>query len=152
MSMYRGHLVGGLIFYLILMVICSVCQNRLVFSLSGLVATLAGSLFPDIDVRSSGQNLFLKLLLLVMILCLFLQASVPLSLLLIFSFLPLIFPHRGLFHDLYFISVFVILFSGSLVYAMPSSWRTIVMIALFFLLGVISHLILDKGMKKTFHR
>lgn len=152
MSMYRGHLVGGLIFYLILMVICSVWQNSLFFSIPGFIATLAGSLFPDIDVRSSGQNLFLKLLLLVMILCLFLQASIPLSLLLIFSFLPLIFPHRGLFHDLYFISVFVILFSGSLVYAMPSSWRTILMIAFFFLLGVISHLMLDKGMKKTFHR
>lgn len=152
MSMYRGHLVGGLVFYLIFMVICSVWQNRLIFSISGLVATLAGSLFPDIDVRSSGQNLFLKLLLLMMILCLFLQASVPLSLLLVFSFLPLIFPHRGLFHDLYFIGALLVLFSGSLIYALPSHWQTVVVLSCFFFLGVISHLVLDKGMKKTFHR
>ncbi len=150
MSLYRGHLVGGLISYIIVTVLASVFQNGLVFSIPGLIATLAGSLFPDIDVRSNGQNLFLKVLFLMIVLCLFLQASVPLILLLIFSVLPLIFPHRGLFHDLYFIVALVALFSGAMIYSMPSSWRTIVTIAFFFMVGVLSHLVLDKGMKKTF--
>lgn len=37
-----------------------------------------------------------------------------------------------------------------MIYSMPSSWRTIVTIAFFFMVGVLSHLVLDKGMKKTF--
>lgn len=152
MSMYRGHLVGGLIAYLLVIAVFSIWQNRFEHDLGGLIATLAGSLFPDIDVRSTGQSLFLKVLFLVIVLCLFLQASVPLMLLLIFSLLPLIFPHRGLFHDLFFILALTAVFAGSLIYMMPSSSRTIVTMALFFFIGVLSHLVLDKGMKKTFYR
>lgn len=148
--MYRGHLVGGLMSYVIVIALYSVWHNSFTLSIPGLIATLAGSLFPDIDVRSNGQNLFLKILLLVIVLCLFLQASLPLMLLLIFSVLPLVLPHRGLFHDLYFISALIAIFSGSLIYTMPSSWRMIVSMSFFFLLGVLSHLILDKGMRKTF--
>jgi hypothetical protein len=151
MSMYRGHLVGGLIFYTFTVVLVSVWQDALVYSIPGLLATLAGSLFPDIDVRSTGQNLFLKVLLLIVALCLFLQASLPLTLLLIFSVLPLVMPHRGLFHNLYFIVVLVALCTGSLLYSMPASWRSIIFLAGYFLLGVLSHLILDKGMRRTFH-
>jgi len=150
MSMYRGHLLGGLMFYVVVIALSSVWHNMLIFSLSGLIATLAGSLFPDIDISSAGQNLFLKILFLVVVLCLFLQASIPLMVLLGFSVLPLLFPHRGLFHDLYFILALVIFFSGAMIYTIPMSWRLIVTISFFFLLGVLSHLILDKGMRKTF--
>lgn len=150
--MYRGHLIGGLVAYLLVIAVFSIWKNAFVHDLGGLIATLAGALFPDIDVRSTGQSLFLKILLLVIILCLFLQASLPLILLLIFSVLPLVFPHRGLFHDLFFILAVTAVFAGSLIYTMPSSSRTIVTMAFFFLAGVLSHLILDKGMKKTFYR
>lgn len=151
MSMYRGHLIGGFIFYACTIALVSIWQDALIYSIPGLLATLAGSLFPDIDVRSTGQNLFLKLLFLAVALCIFLQASLPLMVLLIFSVFPLVFPHRGLFHNLYFIMGLVSLCAGSLLYSMPGSWRSIILLAGYFLLGVLSHLILDKGMRKTFH-
>ncbi len=152
MSMYRGHLLGGLAAYLLVIIAYGVMHNTFVHNFQGLLATLAGSLFPDIDIRSKGQRLFLKILFLAVVLCLFLQASFPLMLLLIFSVLPIIFPHRGLFHDALFVFALAAFVAGSLIYIMPENTQTILTMMFFFFIGVLSHLILDKGMKKTFYR
>ncbi len=150
--MYRGHLLGGLAAYFIAIIIISVIQGTFIHYGPGLLAALAGSLFPDIDIRSKGQRLFLKLLLIAVLLCLYLKAAVPLTILLFFSVLPIIFPHRGLFHDTIFVLILSFLFTGALIYSMPSKTETIVITMLFFFIGVLSHLILDKGMKKTFYQ
>ncbi len=152
MSMYRGHLLGGFAAYLAVIVLYGIWQDTFAHNFHGLLATLAGSLFPDIDIRSKGQRLFLKLLFIAVVFCLFLQASFPLMMLLIFSVLPIIFPHRGLFHDTIFVFTLSAFVAGSLIYIMPENSYTILTLFFFFYVGVISHLVLDKGMKRTFYR
>ena len=151
MSMYRGHLLGGLAAYLIVIVAWGIYTSVFQHYFPGLLATLAGSLFPDIDIRSKGQRLFLKILFLLVTLCLYLQASLPLLLLLFFSVLPIVFPHRGLFHDIIFVTLLAVTAAGSLLYVIPNKTEVVVASTFFFLVGVISHLVLDKGFKKTFY-
>lgn len=151
MSMYRGHLLGGLAAYLMVIVAYGIYTSVFQHYFPGLLAALAGSLFPDIDIRSKGQRLFLKILFLLIVLCLYLQASVPLMILLMFSVLPIVFPHRGLFHDIIFVGALAVTAAGSVIYILPDKTELIFLVTFFFFVGVLSHLVLDKGFKKTFY-
>lgn len=147
MANFKGHICGGLVAYGAAIILISLGSYSLSWHLYWFIATLAGALFPDIDIRSKGQRLFLKILLLLLLLCLWLQAFIPLVIILVFSILPIIVPHRGLFHYLsfnIFCSIVVALF---LVLLLPAKIEIILSTTLFFLLGVLSHLLLDKGMK-----
>lgn len=150
MPNFKGHLFGGLLFYGIVLFLFSLGKVSWTTQLYWLSATLAGSLFPDIDIKSKGQHLFLKILLLLLILCLFLKAYIPVVMILLLSLVPLIIPHRGLFHDLGFIGVLCALMDLVLIFLIPAKAKTIIVTSLFFILGVTSHLILDKGFKGTF--
>ncbi len=152
MSMFKGHIVGGLAAYGIMVLLLSLHSMPLAHQVPWFAATLAGALFPDIDIRSKGQRLFLKLLLLLLILCLFLQAFIPVVFILVFSLLAIVVPHRSLFHELWFILLVSSLVALFLMIFMPSHTETIFMSTLFFLAGVLSHLLLDKGVKGTFLR
>lgn len=152
MSNYRGHLIGGIGAYAAVVCVLSLSTIAVSSHLVWFLATLAGALFPDIDVRSKGQHLFLSILLLLLILCLFLQAYVPVVMILFFSTLPIVIPHRGLFHDLGFVGFLSGAVALFLIYLLPAKAESIVTTSLFFHLGVISHLLLDKGFKKTFYK
>lgn len=152
MSNYRGHLIGGIGAYVAAVFLLSLSTIAVSSHLVWFLATMAGALFPDIDVRSKGQHLFLSILLLLLILCLFLQAYVPVVMILFFSVLPIIIPHRSLFHDLGFVGFLSTGVALFLIYVLPDRAETILSTSLFFLLGVVSHLLLDKGFKKTFYK
>ncbi len=152
MSQFKGHVLGGLVAYGAVVFLFSLTTVPLATHLQWIIATFAGALFPDIDIKSKGQHLFLKILLLLLILCLFLHAYIPVVLVLIFSLLPLIIPHRGLFHDLSFIVLITAAIDLVLIFVLPYKGETIITTSLFFLLGVFSHLLLDKGVKKTFSK
>jgi hypothetical protein len=151
MSLYRGHLLGGLASYLLVIAVWGVYTSVFQHYMPGLIAALAGSLFPDIDISSKGQRLFLKVLFLLIVCCFLMQASLPLMLLLAFSVFPIVLPHRGLFHDLIFVGILTITIASSLIYVMPHNTEVILGVAFFFFVGVLSHLVLDKGFKKTFY-
>ena len=70
---------------------------------------------------------------------------------LFFSLLPIVIPHRSLFHDLGFVGALVGVGTLALIYFVPGKAASIISTSLFFLLGVISHLVMDKGFKKTFY-
>ena len=150
MANFKGHLFGGLLFYVLASFVFSLGSVAWTTHIYWLSATLAGSLFPDIDIKSKGQRLFLKVLLLLLILCLFLQAYIPVVMILFFSLVPLIVPHRGFFHDIGFVAVLCAFVDLILIFVVPAKAKTIIVTSLFFLLGVISHLLLDKGFKGTF--
>ncbi len=151
MSNYRGHLIGAVAAYAAVVFMLSLSSMNVGNHLVWFLATMAGALFPDIDVRSKGQHLFLSILLLLLVGCLFLQAYIPVVMILFFSVLPVIIPHRTIFHDLGFVGVLAGCVTLALIYYVPGKAETIVSTSLFFLLGVISHLVLDKGLKKTFY-
>ena len=152
MSMYRGHLVGGFVAYIMSTAAMSLVHSMFLPSLAGLIAALAGSLFPDIDIQSKGQRLFLKLLFLLILGCFLFRASIPLITLLLFSVLPIILPHRGLFHDAFFVLVLTCLAMAFVLYILPDRVDKVVPVMVFFYVGVISHLVLDKGFRKTFYQ
>lgn len=150
MPQFKSHLIGGLILYVLVLFLFSLGSFSFATHLYWLSATLAGSLFPDIDIRSKGQHLFLKILALLLIVCLFLQAYVPVIMILFFMLIPLVMPHRGLFHDIWFITILCAFIDLLLIFFIPDRAKSIITTSLFFLLGVVSHLLLDKGFKGTF--
>lgn len=152
MSNFKGHLVGGLVAYISAIFLLSLGHIALVHHVQWLVATLAGALFPDIDIRSKGQRLFLQILALLLIGCLFLQAYIPVIFILICGLLPLVVRHRGLFHDIGFIIALTGLVSLFFVMILPERSSTVLSTAFFFLLGTFSHLVLDKGLKKAVYK
>ncbi len=152
MSMFKGHIIGGLFAYAATVFLFSLGSYSLIQHSAWFIATLAGSLFPDIDIASKGQRLFLKVFVLLLLLFLFLHWYIPIVLLLIFCVLPIVIPHRSLFHDLRFIGIVMLGVSFFLVVLLPAKVNLIISCGLFFLLGVISHLMLDKGFKGTFSR
>lgn len=151
MSNYRGHLLGGLGVYALAVVFLSLKGASFSTHMYLLSATLSGALFPDIDIKSKGQRLFLKILVLLLLFCLVMQAYIPFVMLLMIALFSCIIPHRGLFHNFGFIMILTALIALFMGYVVPAKAFIIFQMSSFFLAGVVSHLILDKGCKKAFH-
>lgn len=141
---YKGHLIGGSITYLVILQLVKSFQPSVSILLQGFVFCILGSLFPDVDIKSKGQNIFYALALIT--LCCFLYYEridlfIGLSLLV---FTPLLVKHRGIFHQLWFL-VTVSIVMGLVIdnfHAPSSTWA--IKNALFFLTGALSHIALDR--------
>lgn len=149
MANYKGHLVGGaaafgLLFFLVPMVPTTARATE------WLLWSLMGSLFPDVDTKSKGHNLF-YLAMIPLLLFLIVQARYQLAAILaVASLLPLVAQHRGLFHRLWFL----VLLAGALLLVIPVyvgiTPKMLRVDLLFFLAGALSHLWLDVGFTKMF--
>ena len=141
---FKAHLVGGSIAYLLVLQLIKSFQPPISVLVQGFIFCILGSLFPDVDIKSKGQNLFYVVGLIT--LCCFLYYDrtdlfIGLSLLL---FTPLLVKHRGIFHQVWFL-VFISIAMGLVIdsfHAHASSWA--IKNALFFLVGAMSHIILDR--------
>ncbi len=150
---YKTHVISALVcYYLILFVIvlCGQPEINLCLSLVWLMSIVAGSLFPDIDIKSKGQKLFYCLFFLIVFLALickntFIAISVSL-----FSFLPIISKHRGIFHNVGFLLVLIISFAKIFIYNMPQHEYLILSSTAFFTVGVKLHILFDLYAKKIF--
>lgn len=152
MSQFKGHMLGGVCAYVIAYSILSLLANGwLIPSFTGFVASFAGALFPDIDIYSKGQRLFFKILFGLLFVCIFLKTLIALIALLALGCCAFLVPHRSLFHDLFFLLLLTIAGMLFFIFVMPSACKTILTIAWYFIFGFVSHLILDKGVKKTFY-
>lgn len=145
---FRGHLIGGTVTYLGILQCIKCMQPSVSVIASGFVFCLVGSLFPDIDIKSKGQNLFYKAALVVLCCFLYYERTdlfIGLSLL---ATVPLLVKHRGLFHQLWFL-IFISISTGLMIgsfHANFSAWA--MKNALFFLAGAISHIVLDRSVTK----
>ena len=150
MPNYKQHLFAGVVVYLVGLYLVFVCLRAPSFftGLEWLICTLAGSLFPDIDVKSKGQNYFyLSIFCLISFLLLihkpYLAAGVSLA-----AFMPLLVVHRGIFHNIWFIMSLLLVAVCAWCYYMPACQNRFCFDALFFLAGVVSHLYLDLGLRR----
>jgi hypothetical protein len=146
---YKGHLTGGFILFLsLLLVVRHFYHPSICTIIEWLLCTLLGSLFPDIDVKSKGQKWFYWFLFLLFI-CLFVwRCYFILSLLGIISLLPMLVKHRGLFHKSWFI---LLLGAGVLILIAMTAPRYLSAATFdifFFLVGALSHLWLDLGLRR----
>jgi hypothetical protein len=150
MPLYKGHLLGGFVGGVSLLFLLS---KIVVYSLPALTAlewllcALAGSLFPDVDTKSKGQKYFYWLMVVLILLSLCKGNLNCAIYLILFSILPLIVQHRGLFHCTWFLVV-VPLGAASLATVYLPVYRSFLLYdAAFFIVGALSHLLMDFGFK-----
>ncbi|MBA3954137.1 metal-dependent hydrolase [Candidatus Dependentiae bacterium] len=148
MPNYKGHLLGGAAFYILLLAGFSLYYYPLSTVVPWFLATLAGALFPDIDIKSKGQQFFYKLFFVAIALCALYKAFMLAIFLSLFAFLPLLCKHRGIFHNIWFLLLLVVGFSELLIFLAPTYRLIIIYNSFFFMLGIISHLWLDLGLKR----
>jgi hypothetical protein len=148
MPNYKGHLVGGFIAYVLLFFALGCYGCSYTRATEWLLFTLAGSLFPDIDIKSKGQKYFYYI---VFIFFIFLSCKGHYQTLSLCSFIvitPMLVRHRGIFHRLWFI-VFIAFLAWCLIsIIVPSMSYSLFLNTLFFIVGAISHLWLDLGFSK----
>lgn len=144
---YKGHVVGGVAaFALLLYVLQHQCTSTTT-AMQWLGCTLAGALFPDIDVKSKGQKYFYWIVLCVLILLFAFQQLEMLAACGIVSVTPMLCKHRGIFHELWFVIALPCIVWAAASIAYPQYTETLFFCALFFIVGALSHLYLDRGLR-----
>ncbi|MBT4594818.1 metal-dependent hydrolase [bacterium] len=147
MATFRGHLVAGLAVF---GAIAYLPVTREFFELlepvdritAGL-ACLLGSLFPDVDTKSVGQWIFMALAGVCLIFSILDQNWVLSVALLGFIFVPLLGKHRGLTHRPVFLLAIPLFFAYCAGQILGSPVAVPAHIYVFFVIGAISHVILD---------
>ncbi|TET07018.1 hypothetical protein E3J79_00285 [Candidatus Dependentiae bacterium] len=149
MPLYKGHLLGGFVSGVSLLFLLSKTVYSLpaITALEWLLCALAGSLFPDVDTKSKGQKYFYWLIGVLMLLSLYKGHLYCAVYLVLFSILPLIVRHRGLFHCTWFLIV-VPLGAAAIASVYLPVYRCFLFYdAAFFIVGALSHLLMDFGFK-----
>jgi membrane-bound metal-dependent hydrolase YbcI (DUF457 family) len=146
MPNYKKHLVGGVgVWATLLMLMQQVYVVSLLSASEWLICSLAGSLFPDIDIKSKGQKYFYRVILLVFIFLIIQQQFVLLAPCSIMAIVPLLVRHRGIFHRLWFVILCPLAFWYIACLSSPVMSRPLLFDVIFFIAGAISHLWLDFG-------
>lgn len=150
MANYKGHIVGGIAAFALGISLANnlVCTTPTTV-LQWLLLTLAGSLFPDIDTKSKGQYYFYWLVLIALLFLVINNRWAAASFLGIFACSPLIVRHRGIFHRFWFIVGLVCAVSLAIALYTNVVAHALILNAVFFLLGVFSHLVLDVGFSRA---
>ena len=147
MSGYRGHLVGGVVAYAIAMpVMLTYHTPPPLIGLCWFICALAGSLFPDIDIKSKGQQLFYWLMLILIAFLIAQKKMVIVGWISLASMIPLLVKHRGIFHAFWFVIVCPGAVAWAISIQLPVYTVTAFSSAYFFAAGAISHLYLDFGL------
>ena len=146
MPNYKGHLVGGIVIYaLLFFCICATQKPSSMVAIEWLIATLAGALFPDIDIKSKGQKYFYYV---VFVLFDVLAARQRFELVTCCSFIfltPMLVRHRGIFHHPLFVIIMPLLLWLFLSTLVPKISHRLLMDTGFFIAGALSHIWLDVG-------
>jgi membrane-bound metal-dependent hydrolase YbcI (DUF457 family) len=149
---YKGHLFGGtIVFFVSLLGFHRFNPTRLTM-LEWYFFCLLGSLFPDVDTKSKGQKLFYQLLMVVMVWFFAQQKLHAIAFVAFLAFFPLVAKHRGFTHS---ISFLILLFGAIVTYSYCQCYAYLPIILFdlcYFFLGAVSHILLDKGIRKTFLR
>jgi len=152
--MYKEHLLGGFAGGItLLFLVSNYLVNQampLATALEWMLFALVGSLFPDVDIKSKGQKLFYRLIVFLIFISLY-KGHLNLAIyLVLFSILPVLVRHRGIFHTTWFI--LIVPLGGAFVAAQyfPVYRVSLFYDAAFFIIGALTHLIMDFGIKGFF--
>lgn len=146
---YRGHLVGGLVTFSILLVVVSrVCQPTVIAMAEWLGLCLAGCLFPDVDTKSKGQKYFYWSVFFALIFLAYKKCFDMLILVSLVSIIPMLVNHRGLFHRIWFLIGMPFALWYVLSFQCPAYSMHLLFDTIFFVAGALSHLWLDVGLRR----
>lgn len=149
MPNYREHLYGGHIsFAITLLLVVPHYNPTILTSAEWFFFTLAGALFPDIDIKSKGQRYFYWFLFVLLIILAITKKYVTLSIVSVLAMVPMLCKHRGLFHRTWFIVGTPCLLWYFITISYPALSQALFLDMLFFTMGALSHLYLDLGWRK----
>lgn len=145
---FKGHLLGGIVSYALILFLLKLAHFPLdkALNLQWFLFCLLGALFPDIDTKSKIQ-LWIYRLFFVFYLILLVNNPSPQILIFvgILAIIPLIVHHRGLFHKPLFL-IGMPLAIVALIYSLkPPLAPQALLNAIFFIVGTLSHLMLDRA-------
>jgi len=144
MPNYKGHLCGGLVAYVCVLCSCISMKPSVVTACEWLLFTLAGALFPDVDVKSRGQKYFYYLVFIIFIILICQNNHHTVACLSVIAITPMLVRHRGIFHNIWFLIMISVgcwmLFSM----LFPPLTKPLLINTLFFIVGCISHVALDR--------
>lgn len=149
MANYRGHLMGGICAFAVPMLLQAPqkCMqpytpaNMLVW----LACSIAGGLFPDIDIHSEGRKLWNKGVCLFAVAIMYTEQWFLTTPLVALALFPYCLTHRGLTHRIWFIIGAPLALAYSSARYIPRHEAQAWLCALFFIAGALSHWILDYG-------
>lgn len=154
---YKTHACGGIIAYttvLALLWYSSTLHSSPPPSLLiwFLLCAMAGSLFPDIDIKSKGQLFFYRLAGCSLLILIYTENWQALSFFSCLIVLPLLVRHRGPTHQLWFIISIPFLAPCLAACYTPAYFPTALFSYFFFVGGALSHLLFDFGLKGFLRR
>ena len=157
MPNYKGHLVGGMAAYgLLLCTLLALVKPSLLTASEWLLFALAGSLFPDIDIKSKGQKYFYYFILLVFIVLVVGKRFEAMACCGFIVIWPMLVNHRGIFHNPWFVVIMPLVLWIIISSIIPGVSQQFFFDILFFIVGAVSHIWLDFGtgqmLKKLFMR
>jgi len=156
---YKTHLCGGIFSFVILLALLT---SPYTFSsavnlpttqiILYLLCACAGSLFPDIDIKSKGQWYFYCFFAILLCIVIWQHDWYTLSWASVVGLMPLLVHHRGITHQVWFIlsapcSVLLYIHYRAPVY-LDTAWLGY----LFFVAGALSHVVLDFGIRNFLRR
>ena len=156
MPNYKGHVVGGIATYALVLVTASKLAFRVNTNYTELILWLilciSGALFPDIDVKSKGQKIFYTLFFMIIIWSVTHQNWQMLSIASIAGVIPLLSRHRGISHNTWFIITVPLIIPVTASYQSQALLNHAISAYVFFVAGALSHLILDFGLVRFLKR
>ena len=150
---YKGHLVGGAAVYVLsLCCIIGVVKPSLLMASEWLIFTLAGALFPDVDIKSKGQKYFYFVVLFFFIAFAAQQKFEMLACCSFIVMVPMLVRHRGIFHNPLFVIAVPLCVWGIISSLKPALSQRFFVDVLFFIVGALSHIWLDLGTSQMIKR
>jgi hypothetical protein len=150
MPNYKGHLWGGLVAYMTVMLVVVKMSPSLVTGAEWLLCALAGALFPDIDIKSKGQKYFYWVFFVLFLFLFYRKQYGVLSCSSLFMFTPMLVRHRGIFHRYTFIIALPLCLWLTSTLLCPELSRPLFFNMAFFVAGGVSHIFLDRNWSKLF--
>ena len=148
MPNYKSHVSGGCIAFALVLILVVPRYHPSIFTMiEWFLFTIAGSLFPDIDIKSKGQYYFYWIMLLLFVVLAMNNHFKHLAIISMLSIIPLLVKHRGIFHRLWFVIAVPLAIWYVLTMQFPTLYTALFLDTLFFIAGAISHLWLDMGIR-----
>jgi hypothetical protein len=142
---YKAHIVGGVVtFAAISFFLNSYVQPVPAVAFQWLGATILGALFPDVDIKSKGQGIFYKGMLVCLLLLLWKRQAYLFVIMSFLALVPVLVRHRGLFHQIWFVIVMPLGIAFIVGQSFPLYTVVLLQTACFFSVGALSHIILDR--------
>jgi membrane-bound metal-dependent hydrolase YbcI (DUF457 family) len=143
---YKGHLLFGTIIFLPAIILTQkmVGELPLFTTIISFLAILLGSLFPDIDTTSKIQRIFYVISIPLILITLILQQTTSFFIASTIILFVYILKHRTITHQLSFIIIIPGIFTLSIYYFYSITDSIFLYFYIFFTLGAINHIILDK--------